>query len=93
VCTDAHGNRDFCRDGENCLLVDATPEAVSAGIARLLHDPSLRERLAEEGFRTARDYAWERRIDELEAFFETVAERGGAERAAMPAPRAAEPAG
>jgi glycosyltransferase involved in cell wall biosynthesis len=20
VCTDAHGNRDFCRDGVNCLM-------------------------------------------------------------------------
>ena len=25
VSTDAHGNRDFCRDGENCLIADADP--------------------------------------------------------------------
>ena len=25
VCTDAHGNRDFCEDGENCLMPEADP--------------------------------------------------------------------
>jgi GT2 family glycosyltransferase len=68
VCTDAHGNRDFCVDGENCLMPEATTAAVSAAIARLLADPELRARLGEAGRRTAQDYAWERRIDELEAF-------------------------
>ena len=28
VCTDAHGNRDVCRDEENCLVADPTVEAV-----------------------------------------------------------------
>ena len=31
VCTDAHGNRDFCVDGENCLMPEPTPEAVTRG--------------------------------------------------------------
>jgi GT2 family glycosyltransferase len=84
VCTDAHGNRDFCRDGENCLLVEASPQAVSAGIDRLLRDSALRGRLIEGGFRTAEQYRWDRRIDQLEAFFEGVAERIGAPRMAMP---------
>ena len=37
VCTDAHGNRDFCRHEENCLLVDPDPAAVAGGIERVLH--------------------------------------------------------
>jgi glycosyltransferase involved in cell wall biosynthesis len=78
VCTDAHGNRDFCRDGENCLLVEPTPEAVGAAIQRLLGDPELRARLVEEGYKTVRQYAWERRIDELEAFLERVAQSAAA---------------
>jgi GT2 family glycosyltransferase/glycosyltransferase involved in cell wall biosynthesis len=49
VCTDAHGNRDFCRDGDNCLMVEPRAASVSA------------------------DYAWEWRIDDLEAFFERIA--------------------
>ena len=75
VCTDAHGNRDFCRDGENCLIVDPDPESVRAALARLLADPELRGRLSEGGRRTALAYDWERRIDELERFLESVAPR------------------
>jgi GT2 family glycosyltransferase len=74
VCTDAHGNRDFCRDGENCLMPAPEPDSVTAAIARLIDDPELRERLGRAGIETAADYAWERRIDALEAFYERVAQ-------------------
>jgi GT2 family glycosyltransferase/glycosyltransferase involved in cell wall biosynthesis len=73
VCTDAHGNRDFCTDGENCLMPDARPAAVTAALARLLTDAGLRERLGATGIETAAEYAWERRIDALETFLEEVA--------------------
>ncbi len=73
VCTDAHGNRDFCRDGLNCLMPEPNPRAVSAAIARLLGDPELRARLGRAGIETAADYAWERRIDALEDFYGRVA--------------------
>ena len=76
VCTDAHGNRDFCRDGVNCLMPEAEPAAVSAALARLLADPELRARLGSAGIATAQDYAWERRIDALEAFYRRVAGAG-----------------
>ncbi len=76
VTTDAHGNRDFCRDGENCLMPEPTVEAVSAAIARLLGDPQLRTRLGAAGIETAKDYAWELRIDALESFFAGVAAPG-----------------
>jgi GT2 family glycosyltransferase len=75
VCTDAHGNRDFCVDGVNCLIPDQTVESVRGALARVLSDPALRERLGRAGIETAKDYAWERRIDELEAFLERVARR------------------
>lgn len=73
VCTDAHGNRDFCVDGENCLMPEPVAGAVSAAITKLLADPDLRARLGEAGRRTAQNYAWERRIDELERFLRAVA--------------------
>jgi GT2 family glycosyltransferase len=73
VCTDAHGNRDFCVDGENCLVPETTVAGVSAAISRLFADPALRARLGAAGQRTAQDYAWDRRIDELEGFFTGVA--------------------
>jgi GT2 family glycosyltransferase/glycosyltransferase involved in cell wall biosynthesis len=73
VCTDAHGNRDFCVDGENCLMPEADVDAVADALARLLVDPALRERLGRGGIETAAAYGWERRIDALEAFLEGVA--------------------
>jgi glycosyltransferase involved in cell wall biosynthesis len=68
VCTDAHGNRDFCADGENCLMPAPDAAAVSAAIGRLLNDPALRERLGQAGIATAAEYDWGRRLDALEAF-------------------------
>jgi len=73
VCTDAHGNRDFCVDGVNCLMPEPNPAAVSAALERVFANPGLRERLGSAGIQTARDYSWERRIDALEAFLEEVA--------------------
>ena len=73
VCTDAHGNRDFCVDGENCLMPEPDRESVSAALARVLADPALRERLGRAGRATAGDCSWGRRIDALEVFLEDVA--------------------
>lgn len=73
VCTDAHGNRDFCEDGVNCLMPEPGVASVSAALARLLSDSDLRERLGRAGIDTAADYAWERRIDALETFLEEIA--------------------
>jgi GT2 family glycosyltransferase/glycosyltransferase involved in cell wall biosynthesis len=72
VCTDAHGNRDFCVDGENCLMPTPDRDSVCAALARVLADPDLRERLGRAGERTTKDYAWERRIDALEGFLTEV---------------------
>ena len=74
VCTDAHGNRDFCVDGENCLMPTAEASAVAAAIGRLLADPALRDRLGNGGIATAAEYAWSVRIDALERFLLQVAE-------------------
>jgi GT2 family glycosyltransferase/glycosyltransferase involved in cell wall biosynthesis len=74
VCTDAHGNRDFCVEGENCLLPDAAVRAVAAALARLLGDERLRAQLGRAGIVTAAEYAWPKRIDALERFLAERAE-------------------
>ena len=76
VCTDADGNRDFCRDGENCLIAERSPEAVAAAIRRLLDDPALRQRLAAAGQETAREYAWPARAAEVQRFFSDLVPAG-----------------
>ena len=74
VCTDAHGNRDFCVDGENCLMRRLRARGGRRrGCGALLADPGLRARLGAAGVRTAQRYGWPVRIDALEAFLEDVA--------------------
>ncbi|MBO0767655.1 MAG: glycosyltransferase [Solirubrobacterales bacterium] len=74
VCTDAHGNREFCRHEQNCLMPAPEPEAVAQALKQVLSDAPLRERLGKQGIKTAADYGWDKRIDALEAFLESVAE-------------------
>ncbi len=93
VCTDAHGNRDFCVDGQNCLMPEPNPTAVSAALARLLADPDLRQRMGRAGIETAKDYAWERRIDALEEFLTEVARPRRVDLGAGNAPAAQRTAG
>jgi glycosyltransferase involved in cell wall biosynthesis len=88
VCTDAHGNRDFCVDGENCLMPEPNVAAVSAALARLLTDASLRALLGGAGVETAKAYAWKLRIDQLEEFLVSVAR----ERRERPSTDSARPA-
>jgi len=73
ICTDADGNRDFCRDGVNCLMPAAEPRAVRDAVQQVLDRPDLRGRLSEAGLRTAREYDWSRRLDDLERFYVSVA--------------------
>jgi GT2 family glycosyltransferase len=73
VCTDAHGNRDFCEDGRNCLMPEADRRAVADAMARLLADRSLREQLGSAGRETTMQYAWSERLDALEAFLNRIA--------------------
>src|SRR5205814_1305563 len=49
VCTDAHGNREFCRDGDNCLMAADDPASVAAALERLFGDAELRARRAAGG--------------------------------------------
>ena len=50
VCTDAHGNRDFCVDGVNCLMPEASPPRSPPRSGALLGDPdAARARSGEAG--------------------------------------------
>ena len=45
VCTDAHGNVDFCHHEQNCLMPASERRSVVDALARLLGDPALRASL------------------------------------------------
>ena len=73
VCTDAHGNRDFCVNGQNCLIPEPNRRSVADALGWALGDAVLRARLGQRGLTTAQDYAWSRRIDALEQFLTDIA--------------------
>jgi GT2 family glycosyltransferase len=73
VCTDAHGNRDFCVDRENCLMPDRDAASVREALQRLLDDPAVRGHLAANGRATARDYGWPTKLDQLDQHYRALA--------------------
>jgi GT2 family glycosyltransferase len=89
VCTDAHGNRDFCTNDDNCLMPEARAAALAAEVRRLFGDPGLRSRLGQAGIATASSYAWGPRLDAVERFMYEIARprRIQPSTAAVPAPR------
>jgi len=73
IATDAHGNRDFCQDGSNCVIVPQDDDAaLAAAMRRLLDDPAQREALRLAGWETARHHAWSVVLDETAEFYRTV---------------------
>ncbi|WP_082823008.1 glycosyltransferase family 4 protein [Microbacterium sp. T32] len=82
ITTDSHGNRDFCRDGVNCIVVGQDDDdALVAAIDRLRSDPEERDRLRRGGLATAAQYRWPTVLDIVAEFYRRVADtgaRGGA---------------
>ena len=74
ITTDSHGNRDFCVDDENCVIVSQNDSAeLASAISSLLADPARRERLRSGGLQTARQHTWSVILDRVAAFYERVA--------------------
>ena len=74
VCTDAHGNRDFCFNEKNCLMVEQDNDAQLKGaIERLQNDAALREKLQKNALHEVRSYTWDNVTKQLAKFYEGVA--------------------
>ncbi|HWH70639.1 MAG TPA: glycosyltransferase, partial [Candidatus Sulfotelmatobacter sp.] len=68
VCTATGGALEYCRDGENALLVPIqSPAAIAEAIERLMKEPALREKLVQGGLATARAHPREREWNEWES--------------------------
>jgi glycosyltransferase involved in cell wall biosynthesis len=76
VASDVSSIREVLRDGENaCLVRSADPEALASGIANVLGDQQLAERIARSAFEEASAYTWARRAERLDALLEMAATR------------------
>lgn len=74
VASDLPSSREVLRDGDNALLVPpGDAAALAAALARLLEEPALARRLAEQAWRDAAAYSWDARADALRALFDEVA--------------------
>lgn len=74
ICTDYHGNRDFCHDGKNCLMVDHDNDVqLTEAYNKLFNDPKLRERLGKEAMKTAGQYKWDVVTEQLADFYNKIA--------------------
>lgn len=79
ITTDSHGNRDFCHDGENCIVVPQDDaESLARALTRLLDRPEERERLRRAGLETAAQYRWPEVLDRVAGFYEAVTAAGSA---------------
>jgi glycosyltransferase involved in cell wall biosynthesis len=85
VCTATSGAMEYCRDGENALLVPLkSPEAIAAAVEKLIHDHALRDKLVRGGLATAAEYPREREWNEWESILFRFMDE--AEKPAAPKP-------
>jgi GT2 family glycosyltransferase len=76
VCTDAHGNRDFCFDGKNCLMVEHDDvDGLRKALEKLFNDSALRKKLGAEAKKTAEQYEWGKVMKKVTKFYEGVAKQ------------------
>ncbi|MDP8218134.1 MAG: glycosyltransferase family 4 protein [Candidatus Theseobacter exili] len=68
------GITDLITNNKNGLIViPGNPKELKNAILYLLENPSLRERLAQEGIKTAQSYSWDKIIIKLELIIDRIA--------------------
>ncbi len=73
VASDVGGLSFVVRDGETGYLVpEGDPYALADCVGYLLHHPELRSHLGKRGIEVAREYAWPRIADDIEAMYDRV---------------------
>jgi GT2 family glycosyltransferase len=73
ITTDSHGNRGFCFDGKNCLMVKQDDvEGTAKAIDRIMTDKPLRDKLARAALETVKDYRWDAVTKKAADFFSKV---------------------
>ncbi|HJX72586.1 MAG: glycosyltransferase family 4 protein [Candidatus Deferrimicrobiaceae bacterium] len=73
VASDLPAFREVLRDGENAVLVPpGDPEALAAGIGRVLEDEALASRIAARAREEAAEYTWDRRAGKIREVLENL---------------------
>jgi phosphatidyl-myo-inositol alpha-mannosyltransferase len=81
VASDIEGYREVVQDGVDGLLVPPRdPEALAAGLVRLLTEPGLAARLGEAGRERARSFDWSIVVERLEDLYVRARSTNGGRR-------------
>ena len=89
VCTSTPGALEYCRDGENALLVPVrSPAAIADAVERLIKDHALREKLVQGGLATAREFPREREWNEWEELLQCFVREATAKNTSCAKPTA-----
>lgn len=76
ICTDSHGNRDFCHNGKNCIIVEHDDTAaLTKALEKLFKSPALQKKMSAEALKTAKQYQWNVVIKKVEKFYDKVAKQ------------------
>ncbi len=76
VCTDAHGNRDFCIDGKTAVIVEQDDQkALTAALKEVFSNDSLRKRLSKNALAEAKKYTWPAITKQLAGYYSQVAKQ------------------
>ncbi|HZB98327.1 MAG TPA: glycosyltransferase family 4 protein [Candidatus Sulfotelmatobacter sp.] len=73
VCRDGGGLTALVENGVNGMVVEPSGRAIAAAVEALCNDPDMARRLGVQGRETAREYTWDRGIDEVLAGLDRVA--------------------
>jgi glycosyltransferase involved in cell wall biosynthesis len=65
TCLDSGGPAELVRDGETGLVCEPTPSSVAVGLARLMDDPALAERLGAAAAAVAAAMSWSAAVKRL----------------------------
>ena len=76
ITTDNGGNRDYARNGENCLVVPPSDiSQLTEAILKLLTQQELRQKLAQKGWEFVQTWTWRHRADQLESYLYQLLQR------------------
>jgi glycosyltransferase involved in cell wall biosynthesis len=77
VVSDLPSIREVVQHGESAWLVrPGDPEALAAGLGRVLSDPDLARRLSERAWTAAAEFSWARRAERIEGLLDRVRAAG-----------------
>lgn len=80
ITTDCGGNRDYIKNGENCLVIPHSQKALVNALELLINNPTVRNKLIANGIETAKKYLWFRKMDELENLYIRLVKEGISEQ-------------